>query len=354
MLRLLVVYALAMGITSAVLRSAIAEERPPLPDAHGFAGMYAGGDANILVAAGGHQFSNGVPWWDGGTKVWSDRIFLYDSRAQQWRTATARLARALGDGASVWYRGELYCAGGGDGDTASGAAFCIQPADGDVRFRRLPPLPVPTMRGAYALLGDHFVIIGGRVEPNSREATRAVWALNLKSPETWKRLPDFPGAARMMSVAAVAGEHLYIFGGIEIYADVKGEPINRAPYLRDAYRFSLASGRWEKLADVPRPIAGAPSPAAVQETRIFIVGGVDGAIESIADRSSISSLPDDVVAYDLVTGTWTAGGTLQNTLSRVNAPTVSYGREYLIIGGEHLPARRTNRVSTVHFTLQKQ
>ena len=335
--------------TAVVARAAWVHELPPLPDPHGLAGMFAGGDDATLIAAGGHQFSNGIPWWDGGKKVWSDRIFFFTDATGEWHTAPSRLPRPLGDGASLWYRDELHCAGGGDSESAFADVFAIGLDNGKIRFRALCPLPAPKLRAACALLDEHFVVLGGRDHPTSSVASNEVWALDLRKPERWVRLPDIPGPGRMMSVTAVVGEALYLFGGIEVYASERADGKNRAPYLQDAYRFSFRTKKWTKLPDIPRPLAGSPSPAAVVNRRIYIVGGVDGTIEAVADRSSITELPRDILSFDVETSKWHQAGSLSGTPSRVNAPAISTSDRYLIVGGEHLPARRTNLVSLIKF-----
>ena len=91
---------------------------PPLPDPLGFAGMYADSTANGIIAAGGHRFSGGIPWWEGGTKVWSNVIYTFDPGMGKWQTRPETLARPMGDGVSVAWRDGLVCAGGGDSTQA--------------------------------------------------------------------------------------------------------------------------------------------------------------------------------------------------------------------------------------------
>ena len=57
---------------------------PSLPDAEGWAGMYAGVSAGSLLAAGGAQFPEKKPW-AGGTKVWQDRVFALAEPTAQWQ-----------------------------------------------------------------------------------------------------------------------------------------------------------------------------------------------------------------------------------------------------------------------------
>jgi hypothetical protein len=45
-------------------------ELAALPDAHGFAGCFAGLSGGRLLVAGGANFPDGVMPWDGGKKTW--------------------------------------------------------------------------------------------------------------------------------------------------------------------------------------------------------------------------------------------------------------------------------------------
>ena len=76
------------------------EKGPPIPDAHGFASPFAGVSAGTLVVAGGANFPESYPW-EGGKKVWHDRIFLLPEGAGEWTVSTRKLPRALAYGVSV-------------------------------------------------------------------------------------------------------------------------------------------------------------------------------------------------------------------------------------------------------------
>ena len=76
------------------------EERPPIPDEHGFAGPFAGVSSGTLVVAGGANFPSSYPW-EGGSKVWHDRIFLLPEGAKAWTVSTSKLPKALAYGVSV-------------------------------------------------------------------------------------------------------------------------------------------------------------------------------------------------------------------------------------------------------------
>src|SRR5699024_8885603 len=62
-------------------QGSVTQELPPLPPIErevkslGYAGMYGGKVGDLILAMGGANFPNGMPW-EGGSKVWSDDIFI--------------------------------------------------------------------------------------------------------------------------------------------------------------------------------------------------------------------------------------------------------------------------------------
>lgn len=59
---------------------------PRLPDKEGFAGSFAGVSRGVLLVASGANFPDQRPW-EGGTKVWYDRVFALEPGATVWREA---------------------------------------------------------------------------------------------------------------------------------------------------------------------------------------------------------------------------------------------------------------------------
>ena len=68
----------ALGHSSASAEPLEWSELKPLPDEFGFAGPFAGTSGGALIVAGGANFPDGYPW-DGGKKVYHDRIFVLSS-----------------------------------------------------------------------------------------------------------------------------------------------------------------------------------------------------------------------------------------------------------------------------------
>jgi N-acetylneuraminate epimerase len=85
---------------------------PPLPDAEGFASPFAGVAGGALLIAGGANFPNKRPW-EGGTKIWYDRVFILPTATSAW-IAAGRLPRPNAYGIAVSIPSGVICAGGGD------------------------------------------------------------------------------------------------------------------------------------------------------------------------------------------------------------------------------------------------
>ena len=88
---------------------------PDVPDPHGFAGAFAGISSGHLLAGGGANFPDGVMPWNGGKKVWHDRVFALDLRARDaaWREI-GRLPARNGYGVSLTVSEGVLLIGGGD------------------------------------------------------------------------------------------------------------------------------------------------------------------------------------------------------------------------------------------------
>jgi N-acetylneuraminic acid mutarotase len=87
-------------------------ELPALPDQEGFAGPFAGTHNDVLVVAGGANFPTKMPW-EGGGKVWYDRVYLLESPSRNWREV-GKLPRPLGYGVSISTADGVVCIGGSD------------------------------------------------------------------------------------------------------------------------------------------------------------------------------------------------------------------------------------------------
>ena len=114
---------------------------PPLPDAEGFAGSFAGVSSGALLVAGGTNFPDKRPW-EGGTKVWYDTIYALEKPDGKWVKA-GKLPRPNGYGVSITTDDGLICIGGGDATANFRDVFRLRYAEGKITTQALPMLPKP-------------------------------------------------------------------------------------------------------------------------------------------------------------------------------------------------------------------
>ena len=104
-------------------------ELPILPDPVGFAAPFAGVSDGALIVAGGSNFSSKTGW-SGGTKLWSDRIFLLDRPDGTWRVA-GQLPMPMAYGVAVTIPEGVLCVGGSNQQEAKADVWLLR-RKGDV------------------------------------------------------------------------------------------------------------------------------------------------------------------------------------------------------------------------------
>lgn len=309
---------------------------PPLPDREGFAGAFAGVSRGALVVAGGANFPDKKPW-EGGKKVWSDAVFVLERPGGEWKAA-GRLPRPLGYGVGVSHGTGVVCVGGSDAGRHHTAAFRLEWDDGKLVTTVLPPLPRPVASACGALVGDTLYVAGGQDRPDAAATLSNVWRMDLSAAAPrWEEVAPVPGGGRMLSVAAGHGGAFWVVGGVDLVAD--GGAVRRR-YLSDAYRYDPRRG-WERVADLPHPVAAAPSPAPADGAGFLVLGGDDG--------TQVGATPDrhrgfrrDTLRHDPAAGRWVAAGTLP--APRVTVPCVRWGDAWVVPSGEARPGVRSPEV----------
>ncbi|MFM7830824.1 MAG: galactose oxidase [Planctomycetaceae bacterium] len=266
-------------------------ELPPIPDAEGFAGSFAGISNNHLLVIGGANFPDKKPW-DGGSKTWSDRIYALPLSIPRslrlgqtpkhpallmnrtpWKLA-GRNPTPTGYGVSATFHDEVLCVGGSNPTQHYSSVTAVRYQNSTPAFRQLPPLPRPLANHCGTLVGNLLYIAGGQTDPNSAPAETAAWTLDLNHTETgWIRLPDCPGTPRILATAATTGQDFWMIGGASLRPGSDGKPVRT--WLKDAWRYSPELG-WQQLPDLPAPRVAAPSPAPAPQQTPVLLGGDDG------------------------------------------------------------------------------
>lgn len=332
---------LALGLVPALAAATPAEpswrQYPPLPDPSGFASPFAGVAGGDLVVAGGANFP-GKQMWEGGAKVWHDRVFVLKAGTGSWELA-GRLPMPLAYGVSVSTEAGILCAGGSDAAKHHAGVFLLQWREGRLSYQTLPALPLPIALGAGARVGEIVYLAGGLESPASKEPLGVFLAFDLRKPEAgWQQLPSWPGPGRFQAVAAAGADAFYLCSGLHYEAAGTSEP--KLVYLRDAYRYSEKTG-WEKLPDLPYPAVAAANPAPVIAEEILLVGGVDGS--GIGKRpQDFYPAPRRIQVYSIRDNVWTERGLAP--VGRVCVSTAFWDGRWIFPSGERSPGVRSPEV----------
>lgn len=333
---------------------------PPLPDREGFAGMFAGLAGDKLIVAGGANFPRGYPW-EGGQKVWYDNVFVLDSPdSKSWARAELRLPVPAGYGVSFSWSGKTWFVGGETGSSTKGpqclaSVISIGFENGRLISKPEPTLPEPLKDMCGTLVGSRFYVFGGTNSGSSSQASNRLYYLELNSGDrSWRRGPDLPSAGRIQSIAGTDGQSLLIYSGIELVPGNDGKPKRMTPYLREVWRYAPGTnpgeGKWNRLADMPREAAAAPSPAFATPTgEIAILSGARSADHAIAP-SNHPGWGKDVLLHDPKEDRWRiVRGVFETVSPVVTAPSVRWRNSNLVISGEIAPGRRSPAIIEIEF-----
>ncbi|MFP4058466.1 MAG: galactose oxidase [Candidatus Brocadiia bacterium] len=330
------------------------QPRPPiewtrLPDLRvPLGGQFAGVSGGALVVAGGAHFP--VPMFEGGKKQWVDTVYALEPGAALWQEVGS-LEGPLAYGASVTTADGILLIGGCNAERCLDRVVRLRYAGGQVEQTALPNLPKPCAYTSAARMGSTVYVAGGQDLPRPVAALKNFWALDLDQPEPqWQELEPWPGPGRVLPVAGVADGAFYLFGGCKLKTDQAGRRWRE--YLADAYRYRPGEG-WEPIADLPRPMAGAPSPAPVLGRELVVLGGDDGAnalkVWQLRDRHP--GFRHEVLAYDPAADQWRVLQDLPAAL--VTTTAVAWQGGIVVPGGEDRPGHRSATVLFGRPTAQK-
>ncbi|WP_435018124.1 galactose oxidase [Tundrisphaera sp. TA3] len=313
------------------------ERLPSLPDREGFAGSFAGVSGGALVVAGGANFPGAKPW-EGGTKAWTDAVFVLDRPGGEWKMA-GKLPRPLGYGVSATWGDGVICVGGSDAGRHHADAFRLVWKDGRIAVEPFPALPQPVANACGAVVGNTLYVAGGQETPDATGALDAAWAIDLDAPSpAWRAIAACPGGGRILAVAAACDGAFWVAGGAGLEAGEGGKAVRR--YRTDAHRFDPGRG-WTRVADLPRPVVAAPSPAPSDARGFLVAGGDDGSRAGMAQERH-TGFDRKAIRFDLAAGRWAGAGDLP--APRVTVPAVRWGRSWVIPGGEVRPGVRSPEV----------
>ena len=320
-------------------------ELPALPDQEGFAGPFAGTHNDVLVVAGGANFPTKMPW-EGGRKVWYDRVYLLESPSRNWREV-GKLPRPLGYGVSISTADGVVCIGGSDPNQHYLDCFRLRWQQGKLETAKIPSLPKPCANACGALLDNTIYVAGGLESPTATETLTTFWSLDLSDTTAqWQQLEPWPGPARMLSTAVVQGGSFFLCSGADLKTGADGKAVRE--YLRDAYRYEPKRG-WKRITDLPRAAVAAPTPApAYGESTFFILGGDDGTLVDFKPPEKHPGFPKTILEYDIVSDRWRNVGEMP--VGHVTTSIVGWQDRWIMPTGEVRPGKRSPSVWSLQLS----
>lgn len=333
---------------------------PPIPDALGVAGPFAGVSADYLVVGGGANFPK--PVWE-NNKQWVDTVYALDLKSKNlnW-VQIGRLPKPTAYGASVTTPYGIFCLGGNDNQSVFDDAFVMTISEDlenklQLNIHPLPSLPLPNVYSQAVYYENRIYLVAGQNDQGLDSAHNHFWTLDLsplaglsieerKYDElVWESLNDFPGAPRAFGVTTVQHDgfetHLYLASG----RTQKDEEIS---FLKDHWKFDFKSEQWQKVSDVPQCVmAGVSIP--VGQSHYLVVSGDTGGNFFKTDelKDAHPGFPLTSFSYNAITDTWSEhGGIPQN---QVTTAAVNYKGSFIIPSGEIRPRVRTPKVWQLTF-----
>lgn len=333
---------------------------PPLPDPIGFAGPFVGVAGDALIVAGGANFPDKLPW-DGGKKIWHDSVFVLTQADGKWNKEF-RLPFPNGYGVSTSWNGRMICVGGGNAESHFREVISLTWDGRRIATTKLPPLPRPCAFMSGVLHDGVLYVSGGIEAPDSSDALKSLWSLDLKRPDgnrEWQVAAPIPGPGRMLAQMATVRDKVLVSGGVSLFRKNEGEIQRR--YLKDAWLYDPVTNNWESAAPAPRPIVAAPNPGLrLSKSQVAFLSGDDGRFNGQNLMLKHPGFPADVFVYDAKVDRWsqttpfpkhvpTQTGRFHNLGESppVTTTMTLWRGRYVIASGEIRPGIRSHNVWSV-------
>ena len=261
------------------------EALPVLPAPNG--GGLCGVVGRKIVVVGGTN-------WEGGTKNWLRTVHEFDPATQRWSLVKELEEGPVAYGVGLQEGGAFSILGGSDGKQAVKAIAKIEGTKS--KLQAVPELPASVVLAAGGVVDGTFIVAGGTDDAaNVAGVCRTTHAVT-SSDGNWRvrRLADFPGKAFISAAAAVAGNELFVFGGLNWDEAAQGIQNTSA-----AHAFSPGRNTWRTLKPLGAAARGLTA-VALDGRHIYLAGGYTDNFSSeafIYDVQSNSYRPAKPLPY---------------------------------------------------------
>lgn len=191
----------------------------------------------------GKLFIIGGSYWEHVEKKWTDRVQVFDPRANRWQPGPP-LPEPRSDAASVALGQDIYLFGGGMGGQIRRDALVLHGG----AWRTVPEaeLPEPRLYATAVAHAGYIYLLGGISKAGDYHTAGSTFWRWRPGQTGWETLPPLPGPGRINHAMAAIADSIYVFGGA-----AAGEAPGAVVNLNDAYRFDPSHRQWTRLADLP-------------------------------------------------------------------------------------------------------
>jgi len=302
--------------------------------------VLAGHHNGVILAAGGANFPDAMPW-EGGKKKTYDDVYVFLPHEGLWKPA-GRLPEPRGYAAVVSLPEGVLVLGGENAERVFGDSLWLRWNGREVVVSPGPHLPVPTTSAVAVAVEGTVYLAQGYAAGSPRLSAPGFWRWEVARGEAgWEALPGWDGPSRGQAVMAAVADDIYLLSGIELALRENGKP--GPHYLTDAYRYRPNQRVWEPLPELPHSVVAAPTPAPVNPVagRFFVLGGVDG--RNVGKQPRETRVPDAILSFAPAENRWQVEpGRWPSPV--VTAPAFLFGDEWIFVSGEMRAGVRTPEV----------
>lgn len=333
-----------LGLFVAALACAQAAPLPDLPDPLGRAGMMAAvlreaDGSEVIVATGGTNFPDKMPWQGGQRKYHKDILKLARKDSVWSWSKIGELPEGLVGAAfcATPKRDGLVIAGGASAEGHRADVWLVG-LDGKVT-RFAESMAPPRAYAGFTSANGHLIVIGGITRPEDTAAIATLTSLDLDDPDKpWRTTDADPSYGRIIPLVG-SGLGKLVWGGGCSLSEKDGKPF-RSYHENLAFQSSLDAGN--RFHGLPHALAGAAGPGVATATHLFFVGGDDGT-QYGHPYETHTGLARRILVMDLETLEVTDLGEWPHPVAV--APLLRLGDDLVTVSGEVRPGVRTPKLT---------